>query len=57
MTLNELVEGFNEDNLDPNAPMIFRIFRDDSIVDMEIDEVSEGVDDDICIYLSESRLW
>lgn len=54
MTLNGLISAIKADGLDPDDPLNFRIFQGDDIVNMDIDEVSEGTDGTICIYLSES---
>jgi hypothetical protein len=54
MSLNGLISIVKADGLDPDAPLNFRIFQGDDVVNMDIDEVSEGTDDTICIYLSET---
>ena len=55
MTLNDLNDIVKIEKLDPGSSLNFRIFQGNDIVDMEIDEVSEGTDGTICIFLSESQ--
>jgi len=54
MTLRELTKIIDTDGLSHDAPLNFRIFQGDDVVNMDIDEVSEGTNDDVCIYLSET---
>jgi len=53
MTLNELINAVDAEGLRHDLPLVFHIFDGDDIVELEIDEVSEGIKDDISIYLSE----
>jgi len=53
MTLNELINAVDAEGLRHDLPLVFYLYDGDDIVHLEIDEVSEGINDDINLFIME----